>query len=78
MSRGGNSRCKIDPEKRKELVDIYVAGGMKAVRAKAAEYGVSENYVKCATINMGRKRGQDQTRLDPRWARARAIGAIVA
>jgi hypothetical protein len=69
---------KIDPVKRKELVDIYIAGGTKAVRAKVAEYGVSEDYVKRAAVNMGLSRGQVQIRLDPRWARASAIGAIIA
>jgi hypothetical protein len=74
----GNPKCKISPVKRQELVDLWVAGGAKAVRAKAAEYGVSARYAQNAAVNMGLKRGPPRTRLDSRWAKARAIGAIVA
>jgi hypothetical protein len=71
-------RYKIDPVKRQELVDLWLAGGAKAVRAKAKEYGVSTRYAQNAAVNMGLKCGRHQTRLDPRWARARAVGAIIA
>jgi hypothetical protein len=69
-----NTKCKIDRDKRTELVNLHIAGGAKKVKAKAKQYGVDINYVRRAAVHMGLRQGRSHAM----WARARAIGAIVA
>ncbi len=72
---------KIDAAKRQELVELYLKDGMKAVAAKAKQYGVTPKYVANVACNMGMKRQARgisvKTAHDPRWERARTVGEVV-
>lgn len=79
-----NTKTRIPREKRDELLAIYMAGGIKAVKAPAAAAGVRPKYIAnvASALGMTRHKKADGTSTrtgdDPRWARARAIGEVRA
>jgi hypothetical protein len=76
---------KIPADRREWLVQIYLEGGQKAVEPLCRELGVSPKYAANLAAAMGLHRHKDNgtptsTRSadDPRWARAIAVGRVIA
>lgn len=79
-----NTKTRIPRERRDELLAIYMAGGIKALRVPAAAAGVTPKYISnvASALGMTRHKGKNGTSSrtgdDPRWARAIAIGEVRA
>lgn len=79
-----NTRTRLPRAKRDELVAIYMAGGMRAVEVPAKLAGVTAKHVANVASYLGMVRHRaipgvsSQTRDDPRWERAKAIGEVRA
>lgn len=72
-------RQKIPADKRHELLQVYLNLGHVAARPLCIEYGVSQDYAAKHAFELGIQADRArQNHSDPRWARAIAIGAIVA
>ena len=89
-----NPKMKITPAQRDELVKLYFEQGRHAAAELSVKYGVSPKYASsiAASMGMGRPRWRKgnrykdnkvdpqsvRTHNDPRWARAKAVGMVVA
>ena len=76
-----NGNSKITPDQRDELIRVYFEHGREAAGDLAEQYGVSRKYPSsvAAVLGMGRRDiHQPRSVNDPRWARARAVGEVVA
>jgi hypothetical protein len=83
-----NPRQKISNDKRHELLQVYLNLGHAASRPLCIEYGVARDYGAKRANELGiqpiRKfRGGGKPSIsvdhsDPRWARAIAVGMVVA
>lgn len=79
-----NTKTRIPRDKRDELLVIYMAGGIKALREPAAAAGVTPKYIAnvASFLGMTRHKKPDGTSTrtgdDPRWARACAVGEVRA
>jgi hypothetical protein len=88
-----NLKRKITVEQEEELVRVFVEHGRKIAGELAEQYGVHRNYPLNAAAKRGIKRPRWRkgnryvdakvdhsvnTFKDPRWERAKAIGAVVA
>lgn len=67
---------------RNEVLRVYVMEGYEAVKPLAIKYGVNPHYI----AELARRRGfygnrqsrrYKDSKRDPRWERARAIGMVV-
>ncbi|WLA80344.1 hypothetical protein QIH87_50160 (plasmid) [Bradyrhizobium elkanii] len=73
---------RLSHEKRKEILERYLAGGRNAVAADCASLGVCASYAASLAYEAGltrrpRKAGLEaRDAKDHRWARAKAVGAI--
>jgi len=67
-------------EKKDDLAQIYVKHGIRAIRPLCLELGISPqsiaNYAHSIGLYRRTRRTSDYS--DPRWARAKAIGVVVA
>lgn len=81
-----NKSCfKIPEDQRSALVQLYLAGGQKAVEDICRSLGVSSKYAANLAASMGLHRHKNngtktstRSASDPRWARAVAVGEVVA
>jgi hypothetical protein len=83
-----NPRQKISTDKRDELVQVYLHLGHGPARELAREYGVAPDYgaKRANEIGLqprrnfrgGGKPSKAVDHSDPRWARAVAVGVVVA
>lgn len=81
-----NKSCfKIPADRRDALVQLYLSGGQKAVEPLCREMGVSPKYAANLAAAMGLHRHKNngavtstRSQDDARWARARAVGAVIA
>ena len=88
-----NRPRKVTPEQEAELIQLYRHGGLAATAELTAQYGISPKYPANVAAVMGIKRPRwrkgnryvdnnvdrsVRTVKDPRWARARAIGTVIA
>lgn len=83
-----NPRQKISSEKRHELLQVYLNLGQGPARELAKEYGVAPDYGAKRASELGvqparkfRGGGKPSVAVDhsdQRWARALAIGVVVA
>jgi hypothetical protein len=83
-----NPRQKISNAKRHELLQVYLNLGQGPARELASEYGVAPDYGAKRANELGiqpvrkyRRGGKPSVSVDhndPRWARALAIGVVVA
>lgn len=79
-----NTKTRIPREKRDELLAIYMAGGIKALKVPAASAGVTPKYIAnvASFLGMTRHKRADHTSTrtgdDPRWERAKLIGEVRA
>lgn len=89
-----NGRQKITAAQRQELLQHYLEHGSVASAAMCIEFGVSPKYASSLAASMGCARPlwrkgnrykdnhtdkrSPRSLNDPRWARARAVGAVIA
>jgi hypothetical protein len=89
MSRAGGASVTICPERRNELVQIYLHLGLAVSSMECLESGVCATYarVKAGELGLHFPRPKSapppiwktsRTHEDPRWARAISIGAVTA
>lgn len=78
-------RRKVTAEQAKELVRVYLDHGSDAAADLSSKYGVSRNYASslASTMGLGRLtknavRRSVRSLNDPRWARAKAVGMVIA
>lgn len=69
----------LNKEKKNELMRIYLQQGRRAITPLCRDLGIKPQSIANYAANMGLYRGMSgRTAGDPRWARAIAVGKVVA
>jgi hypothetical protein len=73
---------KIPASERAALIERYIEGGSAAIAEECARLGVERSYIPRAAWHAGLTRRKSNPHVsliqqcDPRWDRAKAVGAI--
>ena len=68
----------ISKEQREDLVQTYFKYGRAAIMPQCRELGISPQTIANCASYRGLYRRKTRTANSPRWARARAVGPVVA